>query len=219
MCAVAGQTGYPAARETEGGILVGKIIGRRYRFVDDYKKTVYVGANGRPKDRITYIGQWVCPLNDESDYSRIVLVSRIAICVAAAALIAALLIMPGNLSNKWYMPVAALAMFPLVYAIMGAFAMPGRKKPMERKKFSQSFERSKISAIAALVILALSALIWLVIWILAWTGKLQDIASFAAQDVVYIVCLVIAAAACFVIIRKTKEVKTELRENSACKPE
>lgn len=219
MCAVSGQTGYPAARETEGRIRVGKIIGRRYRFVDDYKKTVYVGANGKPKDRIIYIGQWVCPLNDESEFSRIVLISRIAIGIAAAALIAALLVMPGNLSNKWYMPVAALAVFPLVYGISGAFAMPSRKKPMERRKFSQSFERSKLSAIAVLAILALSALTWLVIWILAWTGTLKDIAPFAAQDVLFIVFLAIAAAASLVIIRKTKELKTELRENSACKPE
>ena len=195
-----------------------KIIGRRYRFVDDYKKTVYVGANGKPKDRITYIGQWVWLLNEDEAYSRIVLLSRIATGVAVAALIGALFILGNTTAGKWYMPVAALAAFPLAYAIMGAVAMPNRKTPMERMKFHNSFERSKGAAYLTLIFLGLSALTWLVCWILTWSGVKVVQSDFSWQDAGLLVCLLFSAAASFVIIRKTKEIKTELRDNQSYKP-
>lgn len=208
-----------ANRKTEGRIRVGKIIGKRYRFVDDYKKSVYVGANGKSKERLTYIGQWVCPLNEENEFLRIILISRIAVGVAVATLIAALVVMPGSLSNKWYLPVAAAAAFPLAYAIMGAFAMPNRKQPMERMKYHKSFERSKSAAVAALVILGLSALVWGVCWILAGSGVLRIDVGFGWYEIVFIVCVLVCAAANLVIVRKTKEIKTELRDNGSYKPE
>ncbi len=206
-------------RRIEGRIRVGKIIGRRYRFVDDYKKTVYVGANGKPKDRVTYIGQWVWLLNEDEAYSRIVLFSRIATGVAVAAVIGALVLLGNTTAGKWYMPVAALSAFPLAYAIMGAVAMPNRKTPMERMKFHNSFERSKGAALLTLIFLGLSALTWLVCWILTWSGVRVVQSGFAFGDAGFLVCLALAAAACLVIIRKTKEIKTELRDNTSYKPE
>lgn len=208
-----------ADRETEGRIRVAKIVGRKYRFVDDYKKTVYVGANGKSKDRVTYIGKWVWLQNDDEAYSRIVLFCRIAIGVAVAALIGSVFILGNTTGGKWYMPVAVLTVFPLAYAIMGAVAMPGRKKPMERKKFNDSFERTKIAAYLTLIFLGLSALTWLICWILTWNGVKVVQSEFSWQDAGFLVCLVLSAAASLVIIRKIKEIKTELRDNASYKPE
>lgn len=196
---------------------MGKIIGRRYRFVDDYKKTVYVGANGRPKDRITYIGEWVWPLNDEYDYKRIVLVSRIAAGIAVAALIAALLLQGTETGGKWYMAAAALSVFSLAYMVMGAVMMPTNMRPMERMRYHGSFERAKGAAIVTLIILGLSAITWLVCWILVWCGVPVVESGFSWRDIVFAVCLLIAAAASFVIVRKTKELKTEMRANASYK--
>lgn len=198
---------------------MGKILGRRYRFVDDYKKKVYVGSNGKSKQKIIYIGQWVCPLNEKDAFNRIVLISRIAAGVLLAAVIAAMLVVPLPLDHKWYMPVTAIAFFPILYAVMGVVAMPQKKKPMERMKFQKSFERAKGAAAFCLVVLGIAVLAWIVCWILAFTGVITVYGAFSVRDGAYLFCMGLAAAACFVLIRQTKQIKTELRDNSACKPE
>ena len=109
LCGAGGQHNrFGTTIKSKRRIRLGKIIGRRYRFVDDYKKQSYVGANGKAKQRIVYIGEWVCPLNEESAYKRIVLLSRIAVGVALAATIAALVAAPLPMENKWYLPLTAL---------------------------------------------------------------------------------------------------------------
>ncbi len=197
---------------------MGKIVGRRYRFVDDYKKEVYVGANGRSKERIRYIGEWVWSLNEKSAYKKIVLLSRIAVAVIVAAVVAALMIVPLPLENKWYLPVMAVALFPLMYAVMGVVRMPNEGKPMERQRFANSFERARVAAIGCLVIFAAAMLAWIVYWILFACGVIKA-APFSVRDGVFAVCLLLAGAACMLIVRKTKEIKTELRDNASYKPE
>ena len=198
---------------------MGKIFGRRYRFVDDYKKQTYVGANGKAKQRITYIGEWVCPLNDASAYKRIVLLSRIATGVALAAVIAALIVVPLPIENKWYLPLTAAAFFPLLYAVMGVIKMPNHAKPMERMQFANSFERAKGASVACLVILGLAAAAWIVCRILILCGTITEAAPFSFGDGAYVFCLRLSGAACVLTSRKTKEIKTELRDNASCKPE
>lgn len=203
----------------EGRIRLGKIIGRRYRFVDDYKKQTYVGANGKAKQRIIYIGEWVCPLNEPDAYRKIVLISRIAAGVALAAVIAAMFIVPLPIENKWYLPVTAMSLFPLLYAIMGVVKMPNRVKPMERQSFAHSFERAKSASVVCLVFLGIASVVWIVCRILILCGVIAEAQPFSVRDEAFVFFLLLAGAACFLTVRKTKEIKTELRGNASCKPE
>lgn len=210
------RVGKPINSEGRNGL--GKIVGRRYRFVDDYKKQVYVGANGKSKERISYIGQWVWPLNEQSEYARIVLFSRIAAGVLLAAAAASLVIVPLPLENRWYLPITAIAFFPLLYVIMGVIKMPTKARPMERQRFANSFERARGAAVVCLVFLGLALITWAVCWILV-RCKVMAGTAFSVRDGAYALCLLLAGAAGFAIVRKTKEIKTELRDNASYKPE
>ena len=195
-----------------------RLIGRRYRYTKDYKRTTYVGANGRPKDRIVYIGKWICPTDEPETYRRIVLTLRIAIGVAAAAIIAALFIVPAPMENKWHVPVLALSLFPLAFGVIGACMLPNKPTPMERAKFEKSFQRMKHSAVAGLIILVLAAIGAIVYWILAATGVYRNAAPFALADGIFFVCLPLAAAAYVAIYREAGKLNTETRENAAYRP-
>lgn len=214
-----GHNRFAESVKSKGRIRVGRIIGRRYRFVDDYKKTVYVGANGKPKQKIRYIGQWVCPQNEQGEFSRIVLMSRIAAGAALAAVIAALLTVPLPMDNRWYVPLTAAAFFPLIYAVMGVALMPNQAKPMERQRFHKSFERAKGAAIACLIVLGLAVIAAIVCWILVFCGVIVEIKAFTFRDGAYAFCMLLSAAANIALILENRKLKTELKENDAYKPE
>lgn len=195
-----------------------RLIGRRYRYTKDYKRTTYVGVNGRPKERVVYIGKWICPTDDPETYRRIVLVLRIAVGIAAAAVAGALFSVPAPMEHKWYVPVLVLSLFPLAYAVIGACLLPNKPTPMERAKFDKSFLRMKQSAVAGLIILALAAIGAIVYWILKATGVIQNAAPFALLDGIFFLCLLLGAAAYVAIYREAGKLHTETRENAAYKP-
>jgi len=129
-----------------------------------------------------------------------------------------LLVVPLPYENKWYMPVTAVAFFPLAYAVMGVFRMPDRVKPMERQRFANSFERARGAAIASLIILGIAMLAYIVCTVLILTKVIGN-QTFTLRDGAYALCMALAGAACLTVVRETKKIKTELRENAACKPE
>jgi len=69
------------------------------------------------------------------------------------------------------------------------------------------------------VFLGLAAIVWLVCWILVWSGVPAIETGFGWRDVVFMICLLIAAAASLAIVVNTKKIKTELRDNGSYKPE
>ena len=191
---------------------------RRFRYTDDYRRTTYVGANGRPKERITYIGPWYCPVNDEREYRRIAVISRVAVAVAVLATIGALLSIPAPLEHKWYAVVLSVSLFPLAYAVMGAVRLCGRPEPTERQRYDKSVLRMKHSAVANLVIYALTAIGLIVYWVLKSCGVIEA-ASYALGDGIFAGCLVLAAAASLLLYRTVNQIQTEVRDNDAYRPQ
>ena len=196
-----------------------KRIFRRFRYTDDYRTTTYVGANGRSKDRVTYIGDWYCPVNPAEEYRAVVRSAWVLVILSALALCGALLSLPAPMEHKWYVAVLALAMFPQAYAIMGVVRLPRKPEPMERARHDKSVLRLKHSAVAILVILALTVLGLSAYWVLFACHVFENAAPYALGDGIFLGCLFIAAAANFLLYTKMNKIKTEIRENSSHRPQ
>lgn len=190
---------------------------KRFRYADDYRRTTYVGANGRSKERITYIGSWFCITNDAAEYRGIALRLRVFTAIAALATLGALFSIPAPLEHKWYAVVLTLSLFPIAYAIMGAVRLPNKPEPIERQRYDKSVVRMKHSAIANLVICALTAIGLIVYWVLYACGVIAA-APYALGDGIFLGCLVLAAAMNLLLVGTVNKITTEVRENSAYRP-
>lgn len=206
-------------RNGEGtGTRVEKRIFRRFRYTEDYRTTTYVGANGKPKDRVTYIGEWYCPVNPAEEYRSIVVFAWVLVILSTLAVFGALFSLPAPLEHKWYAVALSFSLFPLAYAIMGVARLPRKPEPMERARHDKTVLRLKHSAVAILVILGLTAVGLIVYWILAASKVLKNAAPYAIGDGIFLGCLLVAAAANILLYAKMKQIKTETRENSTHRP-
>lgn len=194
-----------------------KRVFRRFRYTEEYRSTPYVGANGKSKERFTYIGEWYCPVNEAGEYKGIVIAAWAAVIVAVLSTLGALFSIPAPLENKWYVVALTFSLFPLAYAVMGAARLPSKPEPMEHARFDKSVLRLKHSAVAVLVILALTALGLIAYWILTACG-VYAAAPYALGDGIFAGCILLAAAANVLLYAKMKQIKTEVRENSAHNP-
>ncbi|MBR3383151.1 MAG: hypothetical protein IKG85_08990 [Clostridia bacterium] len=195
-----------------------RIIGRRFRYTEDYKSVPTLNSSGGRENTLVYTGQWILPVNEQSEYKRIVLVMRAALAAAVLFVLGAAYSVPVPMANRWYLPVLLVALFPLAYQIMGAVKLPNAPKHMERVQYDKSFVRVGQSAVITLIVLGVSALLFIVYWAAAAAGSMEEASPFTARDAAYAVLIVLAAAAEFVIFRRYRGVKTETLDNSAYRP-
>lgn len=192
---------------------MGKIIGRRYRYNDDYKTAPRLDAKGR-YDELIYIGKWINPLNGDAEYAKSVLLARIFVTVSVITVIAALVILPPPMSNKWYLPVLTTSVFPIAYEIMAAVALPSKRRPMERIKYDKSFGRLRVLPIVCFIIFGLTLIGVVVYWVLAAVKVIPDAPSYTVRDAAFVLFVLASAAANAKILYEIKKIKTETRENS-----
>lgn len=192
----------------------GRIVGRRYRYTDDYQILPALGGPGARGKRVVYIAPWTVLTLDAQTWQKLVRALQWLTALAVLGFVAAFCAVPPPMENKWYVPVLAIAAFPLAYQVMGAVSLPREKKPLERQQYDKSFVRVHHSAVFAFVILCLSALCFAVCRILTAAGVLQA-APLAAGDAAFAALLVLMAAAELLIRRLCRGIKTDTLENSA----
>ena len=192
-----------------------RIIGRRYRYTEDYRVVPALGRSGRQEKRVIYTAPWVVLRCEEAELRSRVLRMRILFAVAVLALIAALQVLPAPMENKWYVPVLMISVFPLAYQLLAVFTLPNEKKPMERQEYDKSFNRYRQSAVFALVMFCLAAVGTVVYWIVYAAGGLKNAAPYALGDAIFALLLASAAAAELMANRVARGVQTDTLENSA----
>ena len=191
-----------------------RIVGRRYRYTEDYKVlSALSGPGGRGK-QVIYTAPWIVPDLDPETWQKLVRALRVLTALAVLSWVGAFLAVPPPTENKWYVPVLAVGAFPLAYQVMGAVSLVREKKPLERQQYDKSFVRVHHCAVFTFVILCLSALCFAVCQILTAAGVLQA-APFAAGDAAFAALLVLTAAAELLIRRLCRGIKTDTLENSA----
>lgn len=197
----------------------GKLIGRRYRYTNDYQVVPELGPNGGRGKRLVYVGRWIRPGNDTAEYKTIVLWMRILTATAVLFTAAALGLHPAAMTHRWYVPVLVASMFPLAYQVMGAAMLPGEISYMERRRYDKSFVRAGHSAMAALVMFGLSALGCVIYWIIvAASGNVEGSMPYSLMDGVFAALLVLAGAAELFTYRFFKRIKPDTFDNDAYHP-
>ena len=192
-----------------------KLIGRRYRYTQDYKTVPYLGPSGREENRVVYIGKWINPLNSEAEYSRIVLISRILVAVSLIAVIFAVYILGANVENKWFMLPMVITIFPIAYEVMSAFMLPSKPEKMERIKFDKSFIRLKTSSVICIAAVLLAAVGFIIYWALVLFKAFEPPAPFSLRDALFALGTAAALASSFIIYKQMKLVRTEELENTS----
>lgn len=191
---------------------------RRYRYTNDYQAVPSLNPKGGRDSRLFYIGPWIHPTNDEAEFKSLIFGMRLLTAVAVAAVLAALAVLPGPMTHKWFMPVLVISSFPLAFQIMGAAVLSAKTTPLERRQYDKGILRTGQSAVFTFVVICLAALGCLIYWIVAAAGDIEDSAPYALMDGVFAAMLVLAAVAELRVHRLSKAIKTELLDNEAYRP-
>ena len=207
-----------AQREKKPDNRSSRILGRKYRYTEDYQVASALGPNGRLEKRVIYTGRWVRILNEEADYRRTVLALRILPPLAVLAILCAVEVLPLPMTHKWYVPVLLISLFPLAYQIMAIFGLPAERKPMERQKYDKSFVRLGHGAVFILVVLCASALGAVIYWIVYAVSGIEGGAPYSLRDGIFALLLVLAAAAELTIYRLYRSIRTDTVDNDAYQP-
>ena len=136
----------------------GKSFSDSLKYVDDYKTELVKGERGRTRKKTTYIGTWFCIREGERDARAKMIASALLGAAAAACLVG--LLLTDHAGSGW-LPVSipkALALFPMLYLMMGVLSLPFSQKPMHRDRYMHSFIRASRSAAAVLVLEGVSLL-------------------------------------------------------------
>ncbi|MDO4543642.1 MAG: hypothetical protein Q4C01_03725 [Clostridia bacterium] len=185
-------------------------VSKRYRYTEDYETIPYVGANGRAKQKIRYIGKYVQIQNDEAEALKTLKLVR-WLGIAAVALAAVAMVIEHSASRSLYVAaIMMLNLFPLAYMIMGGVAFPRKIEPMERIKYAHSISRVEHSALGLLIITAASIVGYVCFWI--FEGE-----KYMIEDAIFSINTPIVSCISFFIFKKLKSLKTELIPNDAVK--
>ncbi len=187
-----------------------RIIGRRYRYTGDYK--VLPAMGGSRERRVVYVGKWILPANEPEEYRKIVLWMRLLLGVAVLAFAGAIQVLPAPMTNKWYVPVLMIAVFPLAYGVLGAFALPAARRRMERQQYDKSFVRVGHSAVFALAVMGLGALGTGIFWIVNAAGGLEPRLAYTLRDGLYLLLLALSAGAELAVWKLFRRVRPETLE-------
>ena len=128
----------------------------RLKYVDDYRTEEVTDEKGRTRKKAVYIGPWIFIKGDKK-VNRTKIIGTFALCVLACA--GLILLQLPNYSGSGWLPVSipkAVALFPMLYMMMGAFALPFKLDPMHRDRYYHSFIRISRSAVAVLAMTGVS---------------------------------------------------------------
>lgn len=178
----------------------------RYRYVEDYETIPYVGANGRSKQKVRYIGSYQCfSESDETLRPKLILL-HILSYLAVVWTVAPLFFRHSAYQTMYVAVTNVLALFPSLYLLMGSFRLPWRKKPMRRDEFEKGFDRIRHSAVGILIVLGATLVGEIVFWCL-------NRVPFRAMDAVFIACIVLSEVTSFLIYNIGKRIQVEKKPN------
>lgn len=193
-----------------GNLLDGsKRISDTLNYVDDYKTELVEDEKGRMRKKTTYVGIWYF-VDDEPRAARVKLIVSAALCVLAAALCVLPLFIKG-VERGWLLAALPklLALFPLLYLLMGAASLPFSLKPMHRDRYMHSFVRILRSgaAVGVMTLVSFGAKLVYRMVNADW--------MFMGKDVLELVCGLGAIAALTAAILLLRSVGVEEKPNSA----
>lgn len=168
----------------------GKLFLNRSRYVNDFQIEEYQDARGKTRRRAVYTGPWtvLCETGGKT-LAKLIGAATLS-AVAAAALVNALLLTHASSGNLFVMIPLYAALFPMLYLLMGASALPYRQNPMRRDQYMHGIARMQRSSVAILAFLAVG-----VIASFIYRFVMKDW-MFRKEDIWFLVGCAVAALLC-----------------------
>lgn len=180
----------------------------RRRYLNDYEVIPYVGANGKSKQKLRYVGSWYCISDDATTDKKILQLHILSYIVATAVLLALLLNHSAYLTMYVSVP-AVIALFPIAYLLMGSFRLPWKARPLRRDERDKSLNRMWRSAVGILILFGIVTVGYVVFWFVA--GE-----RFVWQDTAFLLCSAVVLLGSFRIYRVGKSVEVAVHPNDLC---
>ena len=134
----------------------GKSFSDSLKYVDDFKIEEVQDAKGRTKKKAVYIGTWT-EIREPGKKTIAKLITAAALAVLTFGLLIRILLLTHQGSGTLFVTIPlAVALLPAFYALMGAFSLPYRQKPMRRDQYMHGFVRMQRSAVGIIVFLVLA---------------------------------------------------------------
>lgn len=155
----------------------GKMFSDRMRYVDDFTIEEYQNARGKTRRKAVYIGQWTV-LQEKGGKTLAKLIgAAVFAALAAAALVNAVLLTHMLSGYLLVMIPIYIALFPMLYLMMGAFSLPYRQNPMRRDQYMHGIQRMQRSSVAIMVFVAVGMVAGFIVRIVQkdWLYLKQDI--------------------------------------------
>lgn len=181
--------------------------GSKKGYLNDYEVIPYVGANGKSKQKLRYVGEWYC-IEESAEADRKCRTLHILSYLVSAAILATLLLNHSAYLTMYVAVPAVIALFPMLYLLMGSFRLPWKNRPLRHDEHDRSLARMWHSAVGILVVFAATAVGYLVF-------RIVGDGSFFWQDVLFLCCLVIVLLGSWFLYRIGKSVPVEKRPNDA----
>ena len=180
------------------------------KYLSDYKTELVTDEKGREKKRARYIGPWYF-ITSEPEPSRVKMIVSLVLGILAA--VCHVFILLNNSFTVCELPIMVpilLALFPLLYLIMGVSSLPFSLKPMHRDRHAHSFMRASKSsvAVAAMLFIGLAAFV-------IYRLVQKDFAIFPGNIWLFMGLIVGEIVLALAVIRLLYTVEREERPNSA----
>ncbi len=191
----------------------GKAFSDLRKYVGDFEIVEVKDSKGRLKQKAIYKGNWTV-LRSPVRTAQIKLWGTLLAAVALLVLYFRMLLLTHLFAGRLLVMLPLLAgLFPGLYLVMGALALPFRGKPMRRDQFMHSFIRVPRSAVAVAVFAVVGALMSLVL------RAVEGDWMFMREDWLFLILCAAVVMAAFGIIALMHTVDTDEKPNQAFKAE
>ena len=127
-----------------------------HKYTADYELVTVKDKKGRERKEARYTGPWFCLMGSSGAVRTKLILSAVCGVILAGLLVWSQIF---NHSSAWAVYVAvpqAVALFPLLYLLMGLMSLPYDLKPMERPGYMHGIIRVCRSLVAVMVLCGIS---------------------------------------------------------------
>ncbi len=180
------------------------------KYVNDFEITETTDQNGKKKKTVIYKGTWTT-LKEASSRTFCKLWAALVLSIGLTVMYIRIMLITHLTSGQFTVMIPLLAgLFPVLYLMMGALALPFRGRPMRRDQYMHSFIRVSRSCTAVIVCVILAQIAALIFRI---SGQNWE---YFREDWLYTgfsLAVILVAAGTIFLLRSVDLIERENRES------
>lgn len=179
----------------------------RTKYVNDFRTELVTDKNGKTRKKVTYHGPWTV-LKDTGTATLVKLIAAAVLAVLNGVfLVWAMLTTHASSGSYLVIVPLAAALFPSLYLLYGAAALPYRRQPMRRDQYMHGIARMQRSSLAAGVF-AIAAVLMSILYRIIHSDWM-----FMSGDRLFLIRVAAAIACCAGILILFRNIDTDEKPN------